>query len=182
MSKEIVSLNPESLRQWQEQNLEQMRYDYDVKVGDYVLDIGSYQREWGKRFEAKGCIVEYFDALDNRAAWTYDGEIAMGGAYYYTSMFGEGVMSKFKCVDIAPYLQKEVALCKINIEGGEVELLNYIIEKGLIGNIHNLQVQFHMVEGRDSEKDYISIAGWLSRTHELSWRSPFCWESWKLKS
>lgn len=178
---EIVSLNPESLRQWQEQNLEPMRYDYDVKVGDLVLDIGSYQREWGKRFEQRGCIVEYFDALDNRAAWVFDGDVEMGGAYYYTSMFGEGVMTRFKCVDIARYIITRIEIMKVNIEGGEVALLNYILDRGLLHLINNIQVQFHLVEGQDSVEQYEAIALRLKQSHELTWRYPFCWENWKLK-
>jgi hypothetical protein len=176
---ETVSLNPESLRQWQEQDMEIIRYGYELYPDDTVLDIGSYQREWGNKIAADhGCHVEYFDALDNRAAWLFDGELKMGGAYYYTSMFTPGWQT-YHCVDIAPFLQAEVALVKINIEGGEYDLLNYIIEKGLMKNIINLQVQFHLIEGVDCEGAYKELAKQLSLTHKISWRYPFCWESWE---
>jgi hypothetical protein len=177
---DIVTLNKESLSIWQANDLEPMRYDYDIKPGDIVLDIGSYQREWGKVFEEKGCNVEYFDALDNRAAWKCDGELMMAGAYYYTSMYGKQNAS-YKCVDIAPYLQKEIALVKINIEGGEYELIEYIISKGLHENIINLQVQFHLIDGKDCEAMYKVISDLLKETHKLIWRYPFCWESWQRK-
>lgn len=177
-----VTLNKQSLATWQEQDLEQVRYDYDLSPTDTVLDIGSYRREWGAKIQAMyGCHVEFFDALDNRAAWLFDGELEMGGAFYYTSMFAEKKPFVFTCVDIAPYLQDKVALVKINIEGGEYKLIDYIIETGCIGNITNLQVQFHLIEGANSEKEYELLAKRLSVTHNLVWRYAFCWENWEKK-
>jgi hypothetical protein len=178
----MISLNKEVLKHWQEHGLEELRYGYDLLPSDTVLDIGSYQREWGHRIEIDyGCKVEYFDALENRAAWLFDGTLEMGGAYYYTSMFAESKPFKYGCVDIAPYIQKEVALVKINIEGGEYELLNYICDSGLMGNIIDLQVQFHLIEGRDSKKEYDELTTKLRKTHEISWCYPFVWESWQRK-
>lgn len=174
------SLNSESLKQWQSDDMECVRYAYEIYEGDRILDIGSYQREWGKRFEEMGADVEYFDALDNRAAWTHDGEIEMGGAFYYTSAFEPGGQ-KFKCVDIAPYLSDDVQVCKINIEGMEYDLLDYIMDKELMSKIGHLQVQFHMIEGVDVEARYASIVKRLEETHRLEWRYPFCWESWQRK-
>ena len=175
-----INLGDQSV--WQSEGLEYLRYEYDIAPGELVLDIGSYRKEFGEVFEAKGCKVEYFDAMDNRAAWLFDGELKMGGQYYYTSMFDEGELGKvhtYKCVDIATYLQSQVALCKINIEGGEYELLNYIIRKGLHLNIKHLQVQFHLVEGMPSEGLYMDIAKKLSVSHNLKWRFAYVWESWE---
>jgi hypothetical protein len=85
----------------------------------------------------------------------------------------------YRCVDIAPYINKEIALLKCNIEGGEYELLNYIIDNGLINRIDNIQVQFHYIEGQDCEKMYEELATKLSKTHSLTWRTAFVWENWK---
>lgn len=176
----MVSLNPDSLKQWQEQDMEPLRYAYDLYPEDTVLDIGSYRREWGGEIVKRyGCKVEYFDALDNRAAWTHDGWLEFGGAYYYTTQFAEVTQYRYACVDIAPFLQKEVALVKVNIEGSEYELLKHILDRGLMGNIIDLQVQFHLIEGQDCETMYKELASRLKQTHELSWRWPFCWESWQ---
>lgn len=181
--KEMITLKSDSLKQWQEEDMEPIRYAYDLLPEDTVLDIGSYKREWGSEIVNRyGCHVEYFDALDNRAAWLFDGTLEMGGAYYYTSMFADEKPYRYGCVDIAPYLQKEIALIKINIEGGEYELLRYIIEKGLMNNIVDLQVQFHLIDGQDCEKMYNELATRLRATHELTWRYPFCWENWQRKS
>lgn len=179
----MVSLNETSLKQWQDQNLEYLRYEYDLKPSDYVLDIGSYRQEFADGIRKKyGCHVECFDALDNRAAWTHDGTIELGGQFYYTSKFDTVNKQTFKCYDIALFLNKEIALCKINIEGMEYELINYIISKGLITKIKNLQVQFHLIEGFNTEEVYQRLHEDLSRTHSLTWQYPFCWENWRLNA
>lgn len=181
----VVTLNQTSLIQWQENNLEHLRYEYpDIQPGELCLDIGSYQREWGKQMELNYQVkVEYFDALDNRAAWTYNGKLLFGGAYYYTTPFAgdSEATTWYQCVDIAEYLQQEIAVVKINIEGGEYELLNYILMTDLIKNVRHLQVQFHQVSTIDYKKMYEAIVSELSKTHELVWRYPYCWEYWKRK-
>jgi hypothetical protein len=179
----MVGLNKESLKVWQDQNLEHLRYDYEIGPHQRIIDIGSYQYEWvrGMIHRCKYVIMsECFEALDNRAAWKFDGHIEVGGAYYYTSSLLPPTGS-VQCVDIAPYLQNEIAVLKMNIEGGEYELLSYIIEKGLHKNIRNLQVQFHEVEGLPYQLLYDGLAVELSKTHKLSWRYPFCWENWERK-
>lgn len=178
----MVGLNKQSLKQWQDENLEHLRYEYDLKPGELVIDIGSYRREWSNEMILRyGVKAECFEALDNLAAWVFDGELQIGGAYYYSSSILPPT-GWVKCVDIAPYLQREIAVCKINIEGGEYELLSHIIEKGLHKNIRNLQVQFHEVEGLAFQLIYDGIVAELSKTHKLSWRYPFCWENWELKT
>lgn len=177
----MISLHRPSLDIWQEQNLEHIRYEYDLNPGEFCIDIGSYHREWANAMiERYSVQVECFDALDDRAAWVFDGRIDMGGAYYYTSMFMPS-NSTCKCEDIAKYLQRDVAVCKVNIEGGEYQLIDYIIESGAIANIRNLQVQFHLIEGADAWTAYDLLAKRLSNTHELTWRYEFCWENWKRK-
>jgi hypothetical protein len=180
----MISLNPDSLKTWQDLDLESKRYEYhDIKPGELILDIGSYQREWSNMMIHKyGVTAECFDVLDNRGAWTKDTKMKMGGQYYYPSLYEPDNGQWFTCVDIAPFLQQEIAVCKINIEGGEYHLLQYIIAKYLHPNIRNLQVQFHEVKGRPYEVMYEGIASALSETHDLVWRYPYCWESWTRKS
>lgn len=178
----MVSLSEKYLKQWQDENLEHKRYEYDLNPDDNVLDIGSYRREFADEIHKRyGCHVECFDALDNRAAWTEDGIIELGGQYYYTSQFDPANKRTFRCVDIARYLDQEIALCKINIEGMEYELIQYIISSGLMKNIKYLQVQFHLIEGVNTEAKYKALAKQLSKTHSLTWQYPFVWESWQRK-
>lgn len=183
----MISLNPKSLRKWQDDKLEFLRYEYpDLKPGEYAIDIGAYQREWANEMIRRYKLeVECFEAMDNRAAWTHNGEIQMGGQFYYTSMFDKGelgAVKTFQCVDIAPFLNREVAIMKVNCEGAEYELLNYIIDSGLVDNIRHLQVQFHLIEGVNVQSLYTRLSALLSKTHRLKWIYPFCWESWERKS
>jgi len=166
--------------EWVEKKLEHIRYEYDLKPGDYCLDIGSYRMEWATEIIKRyGCRVECFDALDNRAAWVYDGTIKMGGAFYYTSMFDNKGEQEFNCVDIAPYLEREIAIMKMNIEGGEYYLLKYIISKRLHTNIKNIQVQFHEVGAINYKKLYEEIKKELEKTHTLTWKYDYVWENWE---
>jgi hypothetical protein len=163
--------------EWQEKKLEYLRYEYDLKPNDYCIDIGSYRREWADEIIKKfGCKVECFEALDDRAAWVYDGELEIGGVFLYSSIFTNEGKRKVKCEDIAKYLNREVALMKINIEGGEYGLIDHILKSGLITTIKNLQVQFHIVDGSDLM--YPLIERRLSKTHTLTYQYPFVWENW----
>jgi len=166
-------------KEWIEKGLEKLRYEYDLKPGDYCIDIGSYRGEWANEIKKRyGCEVECFEALDDRAAWLYDGEMEIGGVFLYSSIFTKEERRKVKCEDIARYLNREVAVMKINIEGGEYSLLDYILKQGLISNIKNIQVQFHIVPGY--ELLYVDIESELSKTHKLTWQTPFVWENWTL--
>ncbi|MFI5150568.1 MAG: FkbM family methyltransferase [Bacteroidia bacterium] len=75
---------------------------------------------------------------------------------------------------------RTIDLMKINIEGGEYELLECLLDKGLIGNISNLQIQFHDFIP-DAEKRMNAIKARLALTHELTYEYVFVWENWKKK-
>jgi hypothetical protein len=72
-------------------------------------------------------------------------------------------------------------LLKINIEGGEYEVLPRLISTGVIKGVDNLQLQFHKL-GPESESQMTAIQLQLSMTHELTWRYRWVWENWKRKS
>lgn len=172
-----------SQAKWISDHAEHLRYEYDLNPGDYCLDIGSYRGEWAKELIRRYDVqVECFDALDNKAAWIFDGKLAMGNDYLYTSMYADNPTKEYWCVDILKYLHRQVSICKINIEGGEYALINYMINTGGIKNIQNLQVQFHLIEGMGCVNNYIELAAKLSLTHELTWQYPFCWENWKRRA
>ena len=71
----------------------------------------------------------------------------------------------------------EVDLIKINIEGGEYDLLPRLIETGLVSRCKIIRIQFH---------DWIpnafamrrKIVNQLARTHDVEWSYPMVWESW----
>lgn len=187
-----VSLNEENQFEWIRKGMESLRYEYDLLAGETVIDVGAYRGEWAAQmFEKYHCNLVLVEPTTsvlgfpsgeviNKAAATYDGTMAFGGLYYYTSAF-EDQHTQYPCFDVNKLLEKydEIALIKINIEGYEYELLNHVIDAGLIARVRNLQVQFHLVEDVNMQEQYDTIADKLAWTHKISWRCPFVWESWE---
>lgn len=187
-----VTLNEESLSIWQSQNLEHLRYEYDLKPDDVVIDLGAYRGEWANEIRARyGCCViavEPTDSIDDypceyikKAAWTTDGKLKFGGAYYYSSAF-ENPVREYECFDVNSLLKRfdGIALLKMNVEGAEYDLLKHIYRGGLMPRIRDLQVQFHLIEGEDSIMRYEVIENLLCETHSLAlFEYPFCWENWR---
>lgn len=190
-----VTLNEESQSAWQSQNLEHLRYEYDLKPDDIVIDIGAYRGEWATQIYCKyGCrlivieptpwIVGFpFGEVINKAASDHDGKQSFGGAYYYTSSYEHPNNTEYECFDINTLLSEynEIALVKINTEGNEFEILPHIIANGLHRRIKNLQIQFHEIEGEPYQEWYNSIAESLTESHELTFSYSFCWENWHRK-
>ena len=90
---------------------------------------------------------------------------------------------EIQIVDIAEWFAKEniksVQLMKINIEGGEYELLERLIDTGLIKIIDNVQVQFHNIS-KDSTDKMERIQERLKHTHNATYQYKFVWENWVL--
>jgi FkbM family methyltransferase len=84
-------------------------------------------------------------------------------------------------IDAAEWFKKEniksVQLMKLNIEGGEYELLERLIETGLIRIIENIQVQFHNIE-RGSADRMENIQKHLKETHTPTYKYKFVWENY----
>ena len=73
---------------------------------------------------------------------------------------------------------RQVDLMKINIEGGEYDVLASLLDSGLIANVAHLQVQFHnFVADPTARRD--ALRSRLRATHEEEWCYPFVWESWR---
>jgi len=71
-----------------------------------------------------------------------------------------------------------INLIKINIEGAEYQLLEYMIKNNLIEKCDNIQVQFHdFIEYSELKYNYIKYE--LEKTHHLTYNYPFVWENWK---
>jgi FkbM family methyltransferase len=75
---------------------------------------------------------------------------------------------------------RSVDLMKINTEGGEYELLEHMIDKGLVRRVRNIQVQFHEDVIADAAARMGKIQSALSRTHRLTFQERFVWENWAL--
>jgi FkbM family methyltransferase len=70
-----------------------------------------------------------------------------------------------------------VALAKLNIEGGEYDLLPALDQADWLRHIGKLQIQFHIYSEDDiARRD--AIRRTLEKTHTCDWKYPFVWEQW----
>jgi FkbM family methyltransferase len=74
-----------------------------------------------------------------------------------------------------------IDLLKINIEGGEYELLEYLInDLDLSKIIKNIQVQYHLfIPNHIQRRNYINSK--LEETHNRTWNYDWVWENWEIK-
>ena len=102
-----------------------------------------------------------------------------------TSTFGSRInFTDKKSIKIKSFVEvfnvlkiDEVDLMSINIEGGEYDLLDHIIDNNLLSRIRYLQIQFHEI-AEDSEVRRNNIRSHLKLTHHESFCFPFVWEGW----
>lgn len=180
-----------------------LRLNYAIEANEIVLDVGGFEGQWASDIFARYlCAVHVFEPVPhfaesirrrfakNPSIHIY--EAALGNRNDNLSISIDGDASSALLVgdrDISvalwscsAFIQNngwgEIALVKINIEGGEYELLEHLIETGLIDRIRNIQVQFHDFVP-DAYPRMFAIQQKLRLTHELTYYFPFIWENWK---
>lgn len=195
-----------SLKRWFEDNGDNThRINYNLNQDSIVFDLGGYIGEWSdkiqKKYDSKIYIFEpvfkYFSDLKQTFEFkenikiynfglsdkTHDTEIIHDGAS--SSVFlQDGEKEKIKLINFEEFIQSEkidnIDLIKINIEGGEYELLDSILENNLQTKINNFQIQFHKMFD-DCEIRRNNIREKLSETHTLTYDYTFVWENWEKK-
>lgn len=75
----------------------------------------------------------------------------------------------------------EVAATKMNIEGGEYDLLSAMIDSGLITTFNEIAIQFHDY-GKGEVQKREAIRNELKRTHDCLWSYDFVWEFWRRRA
>ncbi len=180
------------------------RYE-GLKPGDVVLDVGGYRGDWAERMTALyGVTVHVFEPhprfvghLTDRFAGRSDVHIhgyAMGAAAGTLDLSDDENASSALVASVATVSGEvrpvgqvfkelgldDVAVVKMNIEGGEYDLLPALIEAGLMERIDRLTVQFHRYSAAQvGQRDVIRAE--LARTHDCVWEYPFIWEEWRRK-
>lgn len=180
-----------------------LRYSYPLDADSLVFDLGGYQGEWAAGIHQRyGAKVEIFEPVESfagsiRERFANNAAIrvhacGLGGTTRteQLAMCRDG-SSVFRAadeivpveiVDVQEWFAREavgeVALMKINIEGGEYELLERMLDAGLVRQVQDIQVQFHNL-WPDSEARMEGILSRLSATHEPTWQYPFVWENWR---
>jgi hypothetical protein len=137
---------------WQSPNSdERLRTNYEcLAAGSIVLDLGGFHGDFALRMNAKyGAVCHVFEVV-RELCDRIRGRIA-GNPAIVVQPFG-------------------VDLMKINIEGGEYELLEHLIARGLTKRIRNIQVQFHedVMAGAAGRMERIQSR--LAETHHLTYQ------------
>lgn len=196
----------ETVRRWYADGGDQrFRFDYPLDHDALVLDLGGYEGQWASDLYARHpCrilvfepVKRYADAIAARFAANADIEVcpfALGARARNELISVCGASSSaykhraeteiVRFVDVAQWFNENaidsVRLMKVNIEGGEYELLERMIEAHLLRRIDNLQVQFHYF-ATNAEARMARIQSALESTHCATYRYRFVWENWERK-
>jgi FkbM family methyltransferase len=183
-----------------------LRLNYDLTEESIVFDVGGYEGQWaGDIFSKYHCTIHTFEPVEEYAnqigeRFAYNNKVllhrfGLAGktkkAWLSVSADGSSIfkesdnMQEISLIKAIDFIKENdihtIDLMKINIEGGEYELLEHLIDADFIRNIINLQVQFHdFVPGATGRMVKIQEA--LQKTHYLSYQYEFVWENWRKKS
>ena len=178
------------------------RYREGLQKNGTVLDVGAFEGEFAEFHSKTADRVICFDTnptainqLKKRFAgkknvYIYDygigikeekGKIIGKGAGAKIELFEGGqtiireVSTVFKELDI-----ENVSLLKINIEGGEFDLIKALKHTGLLKVIDEIHVQTHDFADSDLTKT-LEMHRLLSKDFELYLSFPFVWDFWQKK-
>lgn len=183
-----------------------LRLDYENLTPDSVVfDVGGYEGQWASDIYSRYCchvcvfepVDEYFEKIQHRFSKnskiqvfnfglaSADNEATISVAADASSVFKTGGnLQQIILRDAVRWIKKNnilrIALIKMNIEGGEYDLLPHLINSGYIRFIDNLQIQFHAFPV-DAVPKMNNIQEELRKTHELTYQYPFVWENWTIK-
>lgn len=170
--------------------------DFKLSSSALCIDFGGYKGVWAQEIYSKfKCTILIYEPVNiffveleeifadnpkislfqygitnsNSKAWLQiDG--AASGSYAEAE---SKVLAEFKD---ASELQdiRNIDVVKINIEGGEYELIPELYQRGLLSKIATLIIQFHPTRNQDLEL----CKKLLSQTHNLTWSYDLVWERW----
>lgn len=182
-----------------------LRFDFPLNPSDTVIDAGGFQGEWTAGILRRyGCRVHVFEpvaAFARQLQTLFQGDarvqvhaVGLAGRARTEDITLEAEGSSVLRTGPAPRQQialqaaeeffrtisGPIALLKINIEGCEYELLEHLLDTGLIRRIRHLLVQFHDFVP-DARARRRAIRQRLAATHAQAWNYPFVWEAHHLK-
>lgn len=181
------------------------RLNYSLDENSIVFDLGGYKGDWAaqilKRYKSNIYIFEPVDNFYKIITSRFSGNTKIKSFKFglgdkeeninicltsdSSSVFNvDGEKETIQLKSLVDFLDENkidyIDLIKINIEGGEYDLLEDLIKNDKAKNIKNIQVQFHRfipdcIERRKRIREE------LLKTHELTYDYEFVWENWKLK-
>ena len=195
-------------RWFEDKGDETLRLDYPLTAESIVFDVGGYSGDFAAELSERfGCkiyifepVPEFYQRCVNRfennkkiTCFNYGLSSANGfldiglaeNASSFSSPHATGETQKVQIRSIVECIKElninKIDLMKINIEGGEFDVLPAIIRSEDIAKVHYLQVQFHnFISNANALRT--DIRNQLAYTHTEMWSYEFVWESWKLKA
>ena len=169
---------------------------------DTVLDFGGFRGDWTaavtENSRCKAIIFEPHPRFAEQIRRRFAGNAAItvveralgpeNGSIQLTDDGDASSAKRTKAATVTGQLMRaaeffestegDFAVCKVNIEGGEYDLLPAIIDCGAISRIQILQIQFHLFDKTDiARRD--TVRERLMSTHDCVWNYPFVWERWE---
>lgn len=183
-----------------------LRLDYDLNSDSIVFDVGGYKGEFAAEIVCKyNANIYIFEPIrdffliikkkfsNNKKVKTFnfglagkDQELEISLSDNSSSVYLNGENKEtIQLKSIVDFIETnniiQIDLIKINIEGGEYELLESLIDNGSMSVFKNIQIQFHDFLFENAKERMNEIQENLSKTHELTYQYEFVWENWKIK-
>jgi len=184
-------------------SVEEFRLQYPLDSESLVLDVGAYRGDFTRWcIEKWGCLVFAFEPLPcfynklQKVSGLVRFNYGLGGSTRIVMMEARGDSSSIyhepgaasqpiqirDVAEVFSRLSRGVDLMKINIEGGEYELLERMLEKDLVRLVRFFQIQWHGCgagpQGADEHR--LMIRDRLESTHREQWcENGGQWESWE---
>lgn len=184
-----------------------LRLSYPMSANSVVFDLGGYKGDFAARiFDLYACNVYVFEPVpifyntceerfsenDQIRCFNFGLSKENGllnitvddDASSFSVHSHNNASIKAQLNSVAEFIANNnintIDLMKINIEGGEFDVIPALIESGDISKVKYLQVQFHNFIENSAEKRQ-EIRDMLMNTHNEMWNYEFVWESWELK-
>jgi FkbM family methyltransferase len=183
---------------------ETLRLNYPLNQHSLVLDLGGYRGDWTDQvYKQYGCNVMVFEPVPHFAENIRSRFKAMPKVQIFThgisnsdktvtfvldenssTQFAKksGNPTEIKLLGVVKFFAdhglQHIDLMKLNIEAGEFDLLECMLDHELVGRVDNFQIQFHdfFPEAKARREKIIER---LNKTHEITYSYPFIWENWK---
>ena len=197
-------LNIPQLQRWQGDSGDYTHsLTYDLNENSTVIDLGGYTGEWAKEIinryncnvylvepveESYKILLEKFRSnpkvhilkvgigIKNTEKVMY----VNGDGTSFNTETGEAITVEIRTVEsvLNQWNLEKIDLLQVNIEGDEYELLQHMIDTGLINKFKNLQVQFHLGI-KDAVAKHESICeGLIKEGFKIKYSYPYVWEAW----
>jgi FkbM family methyltransferase len=203
-----LAMTPE-LRAWRRDGADRLRYEYDLGPESIVVDAGGYEGQWTSDIVAMyGCRVHVFEPMpayaerierrfarnplvtvhaEGLAPADGSARLSLSGdaSSHALAADGDGASVEIRLRGVEGFFAElgdgaRVDLMKLNIEGAEYDLIERLIDSGLIERVVDLQVQFHDYFP-DARERMLGLRERLARTHRQTYSYDFLWENWRLR-